>query len=389
MKKHNKSNDVKFTPGLTEEEINSPEFDPEEFAPAPDGVQTENTIEGAENRRNALVFGFVIAFFALVIGLVGWTASYAVSAYESNVAKNNILLCYENCDKVVAYDVNNEIYDIYAVFFKEKMAGYCVTDTIDGFGGKIKLMVAFNSENKISNVVVLEHNESMGLGSKIAGKSFLSQFFGLLVGNTNAEYDMIAGATVSSKAVGECIKEILGLGLSTDSIAKELGYETITEEEIEEEIKKDEEDKPSSDKDDSSVTTDDKNSNLGGQQGGQNINQGDGNVNIDGTDVTTEFDTETTATDETEPEETTAAEETTKKPDDTSEKPETSETAADTTETESTEAADTTGEGSDSTTADTTVDSTTAVDNSTSDTTGVADDDNQVPVDNSQASIEG
>ena len=160
------------------------------------------------------------------------------------------------------------------------MAGYCVYDTIDGFGGKISLYVAFNSDNKIMNIKVADHNESIGLGSKIASKDFLSQFFGLLVGNTKLEYDIISGATVSSEAVGNCISEILGLGLSTDSIAKEPGYETITEEEIEEEVKKEEDEKnPSSDKKDPDVTTDD-DSDLGGFQGGVNSNQGSGSCCI-------------------------------------------------------------------------------------------------------------
>ena len=42
----------------------------------------------------------------------------------------------------------DEIYDIYAVFYKDKMAGYCVSDVVDGFGGKITIYVAFNSDNK-------------------------------------------------------------------------------------------------------------------------------------------------------------------------------------------------------------------------------------------------
>ena len=37
---------------LTEEEINSREFDPEDFAPAPDEVQISEVSENIENRRN-------------------------------------------------------------------------------------------------------------------------------------------------------------------------------------------------------------------------------------------------------------------------------------------------------------------------------------------------
>lgn len=386
MKKNNQSKFNENKKLLTEEEINSREFDPEDFAPAPDEVQISEVSENIENRRNTLAFAFLVALFTMIIGFAAWTASFVVTAYEDNLAKKQVLSCYENCDKVIEYDVHNEKYDIYAVFYKDKMAGYCVSDTVDGFGGKITIYVAFNSENKIMNIKIPEHNESVGLGSKIAGKDFLSQFYGVLVGNTKPEYDIIAGATTSSNAVGNCIKEILGLGLSTDSIAKELGHETITEDEIKEEIKKEEENKkPSSDKKDPVVTTDDKNSNLGGYQGGQNSNQGSGNVNIDGDDITTVYDTETEASESDE----TTAPDTTKKEEETTKSPETTESPSEDTTTAAEEEIttnDTTVAEDETTVKDS--EDTTASDTTAEETTGPESTEEAVPVDNSQSSVE-
>lgn len=359
MKKNSNSIEPEFKRGLTEEEINSPEFNPDDFAPAPEDFQNSNENENLENRRNALAFAFIVALFALIIGLVGWGTKSAVNAYEDNKDSKLALSLFENCNKAEEYKANKEGYKVYAVFYKDKMAGYCVFTTTDGFGGKIDMIVGFNSDNMINNIRIVDHNESRGLGSQISGDSFLSQFKGLLIGNSTASYDLIAGATTSSKAVGESVKKVLGLGLSTESIAKELGYETITEEEIEEEVKKEEENNASSDTTDSTDTT--RPTRPGDVTGGGNINQGDGDINIDGEDETTVYDTETTEQDE----ETSAPEETTGKPVDTTAPDETTAAPDDTTVGEDTTTPDTTAP--DDTTSDASEDTTSS--DSTEDTT--------------------
>ncbi len=325
MKRNSNSNEPEFKRGLTEDEINSPEFNPDDFAPAPDTEKACRENEALENKRNALVFAFVTAFFAIIIGLCGWASTKSVMAYNEKVFENNVLSMYANCDSMEEYKTDHEGFVVNAVFYKNKMAGYCVSTTVKGFGGDIDMVVAFNSKNEISEIKILDHNESKGLGSKIAGDKFLSQFMGLLIGNSSNEFDMIAGATISSKAVCDAIEEILALGLSTDSIANELGYETISAEEIEKETEKDEDNKdknnnkkPSSSQKPSDTTSDRNNSGLGGYQGGQNSNNGGDNIGVDGEDVTTVYETETKRPDE---EETTGPEETTKEPEETTGKP--------------------------------------------------------------------
>lgn len=326
MKKFSNSNEPEFKKGLSEEEINSPEFNPDDFAPAPEKDRSQAVNEGLENKRNSLVFAFIATVLALIICFTGWGVTAAVSRYEAKALEKDVLSVFDNCDRIEAYAIDREGYDVYAVFFKNKMAGYAVMGTTEGFGGEIRFVVAFNSNNMISKIRVLDHNESMGLGSQIAKDTFLSQFKGILIGNTGASYDLVSGATTSSKALGDAILEILGLGLSTDSIAKELGYETISQEEIEEEIKKEEEDKNPTGETEPAETTGKPRPN--GSGGGSNVNQGNGDdgMNIDGEDETTVYETETEEPDETtaetEEEETTKAPETTEKVEETTTAPE-------------------------------------------------------------------
>ncbi len=88
-----------------------------------------------------------------------------------------------------------------------------------GMWGKIGIITIFNSEErKILGIHVESQNETPGLGSKISGESFLKQFSGMkidkgvsLVDNPDAdnEFDAISGATMSSKAFGRIVTDVI------------------------------------------------------------------------------------------------------------------------------------------------------------------------------------
>lgn len=79
-----------------------------------------------------------------------------------------------------------------------------------GFGGPISVMVGVNLESQtVNSVLVLEHTETPGLGAKISETSFLEQFQQKPLADTfRAKQDVqaITGATISSRAVAECVK---------------------------------------------------------------------------------------------------------------------------------------------------------------------------------------
>lgn len=80
----------------------------------------------------------------------------------------------------------------------------------DGYGGKdtIKMLVGFDENGIISGSVVIENAETPGLGSKVVDPAYLQNFVGrdkgsIAVGkNGEGDIDVIAGATVSSNAIG-------------------------------------------------------------------------------------------------------------------------------------------------------------------------------------------
>jgi electron transport complex protein RnfG len=82
-----------------------------------------------------------------------------------------------------------------------------------GFQGRIKIMVGLNLLKKaVACVKILEHLETPGLGAKITESDFLKQFKDKPFSDNfiaNEDIDAISGATISSQAVAQGIKESL------------------------------------------------------------------------------------------------------------------------------------------------------------------------------------
>ncbi|MCM8809586.1 MAG: RnfABCDGE type electron transport complex subunit G [Candidatus Omnitrophica bacterium] len=85
-----------------------------------------------------------------------------------------------------------------------------------GYGGYIYLKVGLDNENKIKRIKIKQHNETPGLGSKITNDRFLNQFIGkikdeiyLKNDKIDGKIDAITGATISSRAVVEGVRQII------------------------------------------------------------------------------------------------------------------------------------------------------------------------------------
>jgi len=89
------------------------------------------------------------------------------------------------------------------------------TYTDKGFSGRFSLMVGFTPDGSISNIEVLEHKETPGLGTKMALPAFKDQFKGLKIADLPGEklkvkkdggtVDAITAATISSRAFCDAV----------------------------------------------------------------------------------------------------------------------------------------------------------------------------------------
>ena len=114
----------------------------------------------------------------------------------------------------------------------EETVGYAVLSEGSGYQGKIRIMTGYSSDlSAITGLQVLENVETPGLGNRIVGESFRSQFVGVTPAPLvvcvkgekpkSSEIEAITGATVSSKAVTRILNEGLtkvrsALGLSVE-----------------------------------------------------------------------------------------------------------------------------------------------------------------------------
>ncbi len=89
------------------------------------------------------------------------------------------------------------------------------TYTMNGFSGKIELMVGFLNDGTINNTAVLMHKETPGLGDKmdIKKSDFPTQFkgknpanFKLKVTKDKGDVDAITAATISSRAFCDAVQ---------------------------------------------------------------------------------------------------------------------------------------------------------------------------------------
>ena len=86
----------------------------------------------------------------------------------------------------------------------------------NGYSGRIELIVGITQNGSINNIEVISHKETPGLGSKIKDKEFIDQFIGktaedldMRVKKDGGGVDGISGATISSRAFCEAVKQAL------------------------------------------------------------------------------------------------------------------------------------------------------------------------------------
>jgi len=129
---------------------------------------------------------------------------------------NNPATAKKEKDGVVIYKLTN----------KNKLAGYAVkTYTDKGFGGHIEIMVGFLPDGSIHNLIVLQHKETPGLGTKMTDMKFSNQFLGknpdkfkLMVKKDGGQVDAITAATISSRAYCDALQRAFDIiKLSADS----------------------------------------------------------------------------------------------------------------------------------------------------------------------------
>ena len=110
-----------------------------------------------------------------------------------------------------------ELSDAVTIYTGEQggaFSGYGVKSSVEtGYSGHFSVMLGVNPDGSVNKVQVLESSETPGLGSKASLPSFIDQFNGQMPGEFTFEVvkdggdvDAITGATITSRAVCDCVQ---------------------------------------------------------------------------------------------------------------------------------------------------------------------------------------
>ena len=113
--------------------------------------------------------------------------------------------------KMIKSELVKDSIEIYTGTLNNQLTGTAVVGSSEkGYNGLVKVMVGFESDGSIKNIVVLEQKETPGLGTKMKGDKFLRQFrgknpssFNLKPAKDGGDVDALTGSTITTRAFGE------------------------------------------------------------------------------------------------------------------------------------------------------------------------------------------
>jgi electron transport complex protein RnfG len=102
----------------------------------------------------------------------------------------------------------------YDAYINGNVIGKVLEVSAPGYSSVIQLLAGVDLENKITKVIVLSQLETPGLGANVQKSSFLDQFSGKTMDQVRltkdgGNIDGITGATISSRAVTDGVRETL------------------------------------------------------------------------------------------------------------------------------------------------------------------------------------
>ena len=146
---------------------------------------------------------------------------------KAKIEQNSIDKLNKSLQEVMVADTYDMIKQdekgtVYEAKENGKTIGYCVQNTVSGYGGDLTVLTGVYLDGTVSKVEILSHGETPGLGAKSTDDSFKGQYAGKTAGviqvvkNSPGIEDIqaISGATITSNAVttavnqaNDCIKE--------------------------------------------------------------------------------------------------------------------------------------------------------------------------------------
>lgn len=178
------------------------------------GVQKDNQIDamaGATISSNGVTFGVNEAVRFYRAEIKGDESAVVKVKTKDEVVKELI----PETEKIEASDVeipkDTIVKEVEKVLAGDKVMGYVIMVTPEGYHEKIEMLVVISTEGKVLGINIMKHTETPGLGAEAVKEEFTSKFknkdvgtkLKVVVGSTpnDNQIDAISGATITTEGV--------------------------------------------------------------------------------------------------------------------------------------------------------------------------------------------
>lgn len=177
--------------------------------------------------RMVVILAAICTGIALLLSVVNMLTENVIAENVVKEQNKAVLSIFPDGEEVKEYTLDSGE-TVFAIIKDGGIIGCCVNSVGSGYGGDINLMVGIDTDGKVSGISFVSMSETPGVGTKVKGEGFVSQFLGLSENAVIGEnVDGISGATFSSKGVAEAVNNALALGIDFEEMAKNLG-EAVT-----------------------------------------------------------------------------------------------------------------------------------------------------------------
>ena len=174
-----------------------------------------------------VILAAICTGIALLLSVVNMLTENVIAENVVNEQNKAVLSIFPDGEEVKEYTLDSGE-TVFAIIKDGGIIGCCVNSGGSGYGGDINLRVGIDTDGKVSGISFVSMSETPGVGTKVKGEGFVSQFLGLSENAVIGEnVDGISGATFSSKGVAEAVNNALAHGIDFEEMAKNLG-EAVT-----------------------------------------------------------------------------------------------------------------------------------------------------------------
>jgi Predicted NADH:ubiquinone oxidoreductase, subunit RnfG len=146
----------------------------------------------------SIILVAICSVMAIALAMVNEMTAPKIAEVEIAAANETRALVLPEGDafvELVGIALPEGVTEVYAA---ENGAGYVISSGAKGYDGTVTYMIGIDPEGNVTGINMFDHNETPGLGTKIAAPSYLAQYLGT---TDPSMVDGISGATKTSNSL--------------------------------------------------------------------------------------------------------------------------------------------------------------------------------------------